>query len=535
MSKFFLTTISLLYIQICIAQIKSVEYLGQTPPDSTPVIFAPDIVSVNGRYEYGLSISPDGNEIYFSADSPGDGLTVVKRIDGKWTKPETANLRGSHSWEFEAFFTNDGNKLYFTSDTGELPKFWYMERGKNYTGKVKYLDSPINDSPGMWCTFTKDETIYYGNNSNFQIHRAKLADGKYSKPENLGFNGFHPFIAPDESFFLFNSGRYGGYGKSDILIVFRKEDESWSQPVNIGDKINTGFDETCASLSPDGRYLFFSRYDEPGEKSNIYWARADNLIQSLKEKEKSLKSGNLPVTIGTYHTIHSIILGEDRTLLIRLPEDYNKSDKKYPVLFKLDGDKGVFLHTVSAVRYLVDMTDKIPDHIIVGIENTDRNRDMEPGKGADNFIKFIGTELLPLIEKNYRTNGFNIMCGQSYSALFAGYLFLKEPELFHGFILASFGLYKDSLAIMFKDELTQNQNIKKAGKRYLFVALGKLDSYDPDGSITNRGMKFMELLKRSAPEVQIESKLYEDEGHVPFPSVYDGLKWIYTMEKYKLQ
>jgi len=50
----------------------------------------------------------------------------------------------------------------------------------------------------------------------------------------------------------------------------------------MGDKINTPFGETCASLSPDGKYIFFSRYDEPGEKSNIYWARVDSLIDILK-------------------------------------------------------------------------------------------------------------------------------------------------------------------------------------------------------------------------------------------------------------
>ena len=87
------------------------DYLGQTPPGDTPVVFVPGIVSVNGRYEYGLSVSPDGNEIYFTADSPGDGLMVIKREFGKWTEPQTANLRGNHSWEFEAFFANEGKNL----------------------------------------------------------------------------------------------------------------------------------------------------------------------------------------------------------------------------------------------------------------------------------------------------------------------------------------------------------------------------------------------------------------------------------------
>jgi hypothetical protein len=89
-------------------------------------------------------------------------------------------------------------------------------------------------------------------------------------------------VAPDESYFIFNSNQYSGFGKNDIFIVFRKEDGNWTNPVNMGNKINTNYGETCASLSPDGKYIFFSRYDEPGEKSNIYWSRVDLLIDSLK-------------------------------------------------------------------------------------------------------------------------------------------------------------------------------------------------------------------------------------------------------------
>ncbi|HPG38882.1 MAG TPA: SBBP repeat-containing protein [bacterium] len=260
----------------------AIDYLGQTPPDDAPVIFAPGIVSVNGRYEYGLSVAPDGNEIFFTADSPGDGLTVIKRTDGQWGVPVTANLRGNNSWEFEAFFTANGNKLYFTSDTSNLSKFWCAEKNINGWGKSEYLDSPVNNTSVMWCTFTVDETMYYGNNSDFKIHRAGLVDGNYSDIENLGFNGTHPSVSPDESFFLFNSSQYGGQGKNDILVVFKQEDGSWSSPINLGDKINTGYGETCASLSPDGKYIFFSRYNEPGEKSNIYWV-SSAVIDSLKK------------------------------------------------------------------------------------------------------------------------------------------------------------------------------------------------------------------------------------------------------------
>jgi predicted alpha/beta superfamily hydrolase len=243
------------------------------------------------------------------------------------------------------------------------------------------------------------------------------------------------------------------------------------------------------------------------------------------------QTDNSPITCGTYRKIHSTILGEDRTLLIRLPEDYGNSDKKYPVLYKLDGDQGNFLQAFAAAYYLFDWMDKAPDPIIVGIENTkgNRGRDLEPEKGADNFLQCIKAELIPFVETHYRTNGFRSVAGQSASSCFALYSFLKQPALFDAYLLSSFGLHNESRAALFEKELKANQDLKKLGKKYVFVANGKRDSYDPDGSRTKRGEQFLESLKKTVPEtVLIRQRMYDDEGHVPFPTIYDGLKWIYS-------
>jgi predicted alpha/beta superfamily hydrolase len=244
------------------------------------------------------------------------------------------------------------------------------------------------------------------------------------------------------------------------------------------------------------------------------------------------QTDNAPITCGNYRMIHSKVLGEDRTLLVRLPEDYGKSDKKYPVLYKLDGAKENFLQAFSAAYYLFDMTENAPELIIVGIENTDRNRDMIPDQRANNFIQFIKSELIPFVDKNYRTNDFRILCGQSLSSIFALYSFLEQPNLFDAYILGSFGLYKESLTVLFESELKKNQDLKKVGKKYLFVANGKQDTYDPGGTKTKQGEQFLGSLKQTVPiAVLIKIKYYDDEGHVPFPSIYDGLKWIYSKEK----
>ena len=241
------------------------------------------------------------------------------------------------------------------------------------------------------------------------------------------------------------------------------------------------------------------------------------------------QTDNASITCGNYRKIYSNVLHEERILLISLPEDYGKSDKTYPVLFKLDGDKENFLQAFSAAFYLFDMTDNAFDPIIIGIENTDRNRDMLPDQKANYFIQFIHTELIPFVDRNYRTNGFRILCGQSLSSLFALYSFLEQPDIFDAYILGSFGFYKESLSVLFENELKRNSDIKSIGTKYIFVGNGKLDKNDPDGTITKRGDQFLELLKQTVPSsVMMRCKVYEEEGHVPYPTIYDGLKWIYN-------
>ena len=70
------------------------------PPDTIPKIFAKELISIADRYEYGLAISPDYNEIFFTATKPGDGLMLTRKLDDdSWSTPKTANLRGNNSNE----------------------------------------------------------------------------------------------------------------------------------------------------------------------------------------------------------------------------------------------------------------------------------------------------------------------------------------------------------------------------------------------------------------------------------------------------
>jgi predicted alpha/beta superfamily hydrolase len=237
------------------------------------------------------------------------------------------------------------------------------------------------------------------------------------------------------------------------------------------------------------------------------------------------------VSCGIYRRVHSNVLREDRVLLIRLPVDYGTGDKRYPVLYKLDGYKDVFLETVGTVEYLVDKVDRFPDYIVVAIENTDRNRDLSPERGAGDYDRFLKEELAPFIDENYRTSGFRVLCGQSLSSVFALYSFLREPGAFNGYVLSSFGLSPE-WASLFEKELKNLTALRKTS--YLYVANGTRDPYDEDGTRTKNCLRFLDLLqKASPPSVLIKYRLYDGEGHVPYPTIYDALKWMQTLEDAK--
>src|SRR6201988_4529086 len=131
--------------------------------------------------------------------------------------------------------------------------------------------------------------------------------------------------------------------------------------------------------------------------------------------------------------LKSAVLGEERFILVRTPAGYETNKLRYPVLYMTDGDAHMG-HTASTIEFLTQ-NGRLPDLIVVGITNTDRTRDLTPVKstaknpagqlqfptsgGADTFLKFIETELIPEIEKDYRVPPYRILAGHSLGGLFA--------------------------------------------------------------------------------------------------------------------
>ena len=141
---------------------------------------------------------------------------------------------------------------------------------------------PVYCTHGMYVTTTLDGTIYTTDiRGPVGVSCSKLVEGKYSDLQMLGggvndpATGAHPCIDPNETFIVFDSEREGGYGKSDLYVCFCLADGGWSNAINLGKDINTEGTDFCPSLSPDGRYLFYS------SEGDIYWVDAQ-VIENLR-------------------------------------------------------------------------------------------------------------------------------------------------------------------------------------------------------------------------------------------------------------
>ncbi|NQX82304.1 MAG: PD40 domain-containing protein [Flavobacteriaceae bacterium] len=260
------------------------RYLGQKRPGLIPELFAPSIINTDFR-EAEAAFTPDLKEFYFrrrGGKYKNNTLVVLQYKDNKWVESIVPPRAG------EPFISTDNKILYL----GEK----YRERTDFGWSKVKSLGSPFEEIPIMRLTSSSDGTYFFdeATRSGFGTLRySQLIDGKREEPKalpeeiNTGKWNAHPFIAPDESYLIWDGDREDGYGDSDLYISFRQKDDSWGAAINLGDKINTEFEDAYGSISPDGKYFFFHRSRSSsggGNKADIFWVDA-KIIENLRPKQ----------------------------------------------------------------------------------------------------------------------------------------------------------------------------------------------------------------------------------------------------------
>jgi ankyrin repeat protein len=262
------------------------DYLGQPPPGMTARRFAPGVVSTE-KPELNAVFTPDGREFYFTVTRGPRAWTIMVmwQIDGRWTGPDVAPFSGTYG-DVDLFITPEGKRLYYCSNrppsgAGEAKRdfdIWVVERAGDSWSAPRRLDAPVNsDADEFYPSLTRDGALYFQSmraGGGPDLYVARPGGAGFASVERLGepisTAGFEsdPFVAPDGSFLVFSRIDPDGYGRGDLLVSRRGPDGAWSEPENLGPAVNTDAYENCPMLSPDGKYLFFTR------DGDIYWVDA---------------------------------------------------------------------------------------------------------------------------------------------------------------------------------------------------------------------------------------------------------------------
>ena len=269
--------------------------------------------------------------------------------------------------------------------------------------------------------------------------------------------------------------------------------------------------------------------------------------------------------VGVIDSLYSKTLKEYREIYVQLPANYNpKSDKKYPVVFILDGE--IFLPTVNNVQnfYSGGFT---PEMVLIGISNSKhRTRDLttsiiktkygmpfnQENGGAANFSKFIETELIPYIENKYPVTKFRTLIGHSYGGLFTIYTLINHPQFFSNYIAIDPSLdWDDQKLLKESQKMLSSQNYKN---KSLFMSLsGQLHMQNPQVTIDNvmqdttyftlfarSNITFSNMVNQNKKNgMAFKWKFYPRDLHgtIAFPSIMDGLifdfKWFQWENTYK--
>jgi len=235
-------------------------------------------------------------------------------------------------------------------------------------------------------------------------------------------------------------------------------------------------------------------------------------------------SAQTPLQNGVQSKITSKVLNTERTVWVGLPDNYEKTTKRYPVIYLADPDMAI----MNGVLSVLSGQKITPEFIFVCVPHINRDYDLTPTQysdcsdcgGAPKYLRFFEEELMPFIEKTYRTEPYRIMAGSSYGGLFTLYSFINRINLFDAYIASTPSCwFNDKLIIkQMKAFLAEGKPINK----YLYITMGNETGMMID--------EMVDLLKAEAPaSLQWKYVHYPDEIHgtVPYKSFYDGMKFVF--------
>ncbi len=255
------------------------------------------------------------------------------------------------------------------------------------------------------------------------------------------------------------------------------------------------------------------------------------------------------ISIGIKDSLFSEALKEQREIWIHVPNSHS-DERKYPVLYVLDGEYN--FESVVGLKKANVISGIIPEMIVVAIPNTDRYRDLttshigddtNPSGGADNFIKFIETELIPFIDKKYPTTPYRTFFGHSLGGLVVVNTLLNHSHLFNNYLAIdpslSWGMQKplEQARQTIKESEFENKSIYIAIANTLNGLMNFEKALEDTTTATLHLRAILEFSKLAESNDQLSSKwkYYENESHgtVPVVAEHDAFRFLFSWYKFE--
>jgi Tol biopolymer transport system component len=288
----------------------SAQVSGEAP-DTVPELFAEGVVST-GDNEFSTAVTPDGKAVFWTVSAPNVfqfPFVILMSTHGTkgWSAPRVAPFSGSGFSDADPAMSPDGKRIFFmsrrpASGTAQRTDFdiWVYEHRTHATRRI---DEVSTDASDIFPSVTSSGTLYFvsdrpGGFGAGDIYRSRLVAGTYSAPENIGpvvntaDGESNVFVAPDESYIIFSSARTDGRGGSDLYMSYRSADGNWIAPRSL-DRINTEWDDYAPTVTPDGKWLYFTSRRPRAAPGVAPGAKLD--YAAVRDRFRSAGNGNADI------------------------------------------------------------------------------------------------------------------------------------------------------------------------------------------------------------------------------------------------
>ncbi|MEP0175773.1 MAG: alpha/beta hydrolase-fold protein [Paraglaciecola sp.] len=235
---------------------------------------------------------------------------------------------------------------------------------------------------------------------------------------------------------------------------------------------------------------------------------------------------NKPISMqfGKQVIVKSKVLRENRNIIIHLPSGYAKTEKNYPVLYLLDGERHLY-HSVIASE-LLNKAKQIPELIIVAITNNEGMRQRDLNTESEKFTLYLSSEVITYVDNNYRTTGSNTLFGHSLAGFYTVDLLANAPLFFENYIAASPPLEGDDIELYSK--IVAPTNAHEVGKKTLYFTLGSKKEEGED--VANAMNNFVKLLGESSPQgFDWHYQFLDGETHITtsYLTLFEGIRYVF--------